>query len=90
MLPGALAMYSAGNDNYDLVRMLLDMTPRNEDLGPNALSVSHDSKRLAFIGPSEYTICVVDARSLDEVNNGVYILFLFLFYSHFFLEEAHA
>ncbi|XP_031573056.1 WD repeat-containing protein 90-like, partial [Actinia tenebrosa] len=64
---GALAMYSAGNDSYDLVRMLLDMTPRNEDLGPNALSVSHDSKRLAFIGPSEYTICVVDARSLDEV-----------------------
>jgi hypothetical protein len=48
--------------------MLLDMTPRNEDLGPNALSVSHDSKRLAFIGPSEYTVCVVDARSLDEVS----------------------
>ncbi|KAK3717349.1 hypothetical protein QZH41_011587, partial [Actinostola sp. cb2023] len=64
---GALAMYSANNNDYELVRMLLDMTPRNKDMGPCALSISHDSRKLAFIGPSEYTVCVVDARSLDEV-----------------------
>ena len=36
--------------------------------GPHVLSVSEDSLRLAFIGPSEYTVTVANARSLDEVS----------------------
>jgi len=65
---GALALYSANSNDYELVRMLLDMTPRGKDMGPNALSISVDGRKLAFIGPTEYTVCVVDARSLDEVQ----------------------
>lgn len=40
---------------------------RGTDRGPDALTVSSDSKRLAFVGPSEYTVTITDARSLDEV-----------------------
>lgn len=35
--------------------------------GPKALSVSHDGTRLAFIGPQEYIITIVDGLTLNEV-----------------------
>lgn len=41
---------------------------RGTDRGPDALAVSADSKRLAFVGPTEYTVTVADTRSLDEVH----------------------
>lgn len=44
------------------------MVVRGTDRGPDALAVSSDSKRLAFVGPSEYTVTITDARSLDEVH----------------------
>ncbi|KAG5262431.1 hypothetical protein AALO_G00275070 [Alosa alosa] len=34
---------------------------------PDALVVSGDSSRLAFIGPTEHTVTIMDARSLDEI-----------------------
>lgn len=44
------------------------MVARGTDRGPDALAVSSDSKRLAFVGPTEYTVTVADAHSLDEVH----------------------
>lgn len=34
----------------------------------SVLVVSGDSRLLAFVGPSKYTVSVVDAASLDEVS----------------------
>ena len=36
--------------------------------GPHVLSVSEDSLKLAYIGPTEFTVTVANARSLDEVR----------------------
>lgn len=36
--------------------------------GPHVLSVSEDSLKLAYIGPTEFTVTVANARSLDEVG----------------------
>lgn len=35
---------------------------------PNALALSGDGRLLAFVGPSKYTVTVMDAHSLDEVT----------------------
>lgn len=35
---------------------------------PEALTVSSDSRCLAFVGPSDYIVTVVDALSLDKVH----------------------
>lgn len=42
---------------------------RGTERAPDALTVSSDSRCLAFVGPSEYTVTVADARTLDEVNS---------------------
>lgn len=36
--------------------------------GPDALSPSPDARALAFVGPTEFTVSVVSAGSLDEVR----------------------
>lgn len=41
--------------------------------GPHVLSVSEDSLKLAYIGPSEFTVTVSNARSLDEVRLNVHV-----------------
>ncbi|KAK3091415.1 hypothetical protein FSP39_019740, partial [Pinctada imbricata] len=64
---GSLALYDARSDRYELLRLLGNTVVRGEKRGPNALAVSPDGRRMAFIGPSEYTVCVVDAKSLSEV-----------------------
>lgn len=40
---------------------------RGTERAPDALSVSSDSRSLAFVGPSQYIVTIADARSLDEV-----------------------
>jgi hypothetical protein len=37
-------------------------------LNPNILAVSEDSRLLAFVGPSKYTVTVMESASLDEVS----------------------
>lgn len=41
---------------------------RGTERAPDALTVSSDSRCLAFVGPSEYIVTIADARSLDEVT----------------------
>uniref|UniRef100_A0A672FSF8 WD repeat domain 90 n=1 Tax=Salarias fasciatus TaxID=181472 RepID=A0A672FSF8_SALFA len=66
---GSLALYNSSEDNYSVVRivgMYRKCTP-NPRSAPDALAVSSDSRWLAFVGPSEYTVTIADARSLDEL-----------------------
>ena len=41
---------------------------KGEKYAPRALSLNEDGARLAFIGPLEFTITVLDAATLDEVK----------------------
>ena len=43
------------------------MVAKGDRYGPDALAMSGEGKHVAFVGPSEFTVTVVDARSLDEV-----------------------
>ncbi|PIO31188.1 hypothetical protein AB205_0180910, partial [Aquarana catesbeiana] len=43
---------------------------KNSERGPQALCLSKDGRLLAFVGPTEYTVTIMDARSLDEVFIG--------------------
>ncbi len=52
--------------------MLANTVAKGEVYGPRALSVSQGGQRLAFIGPLDSTMSVLDAESLDEVSRGVY------------------
>ncbi|XP_067044850.1 WD repeat-containing protein 90-like isoform X1 [Acropora muricata] len=64
---GSLALYDAGEEGFQVIRFLSNTVATGIKFGPHVLSVSDDSLRLAFIGPSEYTVTVANARSLDEV-----------------------
>lgn len=64
---GALALYDAADDGFQLIRMLPNTVVIGGKFGPHVLSVSEDSLKLAYIGPTEFTVTVANARSLDEV-----------------------
>ncbi|XP_047667072.1 WD repeat-containing protein 90 isoform X2 [Tachysurus fulvidraco] len=64
---GYLALYNASQPEYTVHRVLGNTVVRGLDRGPDALAVSPDSKLLAFVGPTEYTVTIMDARSLDEL-----------------------
>ncbi|XP_061665809.1 WD repeat-containing protein 90 isoform X2 [Syngnathoides biaculeatus] len=63
---GSLALYnSCDNDSY-VIRTVCGVLARGTGRAPDALTVSSDSRCLAFVGPSEYTITIADALSLEE------------------------
>ncbi|KAK2180206.1 hypothetical protein NP493_453g01010 [Ridgeia piscesae] len=64
---GSIALYDASNARFQLLRLLGNTIVRGESHGPNALAVSPDGKCVAFVGPTEFTVTVVDGRTLDEV-----------------------
>ena len=66
-----MALYDAANDDFQLIRMLPNTVVMGGKFGPHVLSVSEDSLKLAYIGPSEFTVTVANARSLDEVRLNV-------------------
>ena len=68
---GSLALLSATNDQFDVIRVLPNVSVR--DVSPNTTVVAFDDtgQRLALIGPSEFLITVMDGRSLDEVSDYV-------------------
>ena len=65
---GSLSLYDAADEEFRLIRMLPNTVAAGAKFGSHVLSVSEDSLKLAFIGPSEYTVTVANARSLDEVR----------------------
>ncbi|XP_029431995.1 WD repeat-containing protein 90 isoform X2 [Rhinatrema bivittatum] len=64
---GSLALYNATERDFPVLRMLGNVASRDAELGPRALAVSSNGCLLAFVGPSEYTVTVMDAHSLDEL-----------------------
>ncbi|XP_060777132.1 WD repeat-containing protein 90 isoform X2 [Neoarius graeffei] len=64
---GYLALYNASQPEYNVRRVLGNTVARGTNRGPDALAVSSDSKRLAFVGPTEYIVTIMDAHSLDEL-----------------------
>jgi len=65
---GSLALHDTGDDKYQLMRLLTNAVARGDARSPHTLTVSGDSRHVAFVGPTDFTVSVVDAKSLDEVN----------------------
>ncbi|XP_076826631.1 WD repeat-containing protein 90 [Brachyhypopomus gauderio] len=64
---GHLALYSTKQPDYHVLRVLGNVVACGKDRGRGALAVSSDSRHLAFVGPTEYTVTIMDAHSLDEL-----------------------
>ncbi|XP_028822928.1 WD repeat-containing protein 90 isoform X2 [Denticeps clupeoides] len=64
---GTLALYNSAHQELPFIRVLSNILVRGTECAPDALAVSGDSSRLAFVGPTEYTVTIMDARSLDEL-----------------------
>uniref|UniRef100_A0A3Q4I1F2 WD repeat-containing protein 90 n=1 Tax=Neolamprologus brichardi TaxID=32507 RepID=A0A3Q4I1F2_NEOBR len=58
---GSLALYNSSEEEHSVIKVVCT------ERAPDALTVSSDSRCLAFVGPSEYTVTVADARTLDEL-----------------------
>uniref|UniRef100_A0A3B4ZWV6 WD repeat domain 90 n=1 Tax=Stegastes partitus TaxID=144197 RepID=A0A3B4ZWV6_9TELE len=63
---GSLALYNSSEEDHNVIKVA-NVVARGTERAPDALSVSSDSRCLAFVGPSEYIVTIADARSLDEV-----------------------
>ena len=63
-------MYDTEHQDCRLLRLLGNTVAKGTVFGPQALALSEDGKRLAFIGPLEFTVTVLDTSSLDEVGAG--------------------
>ena len=65
---GSLALYSCQKSHaHKLLRLISNITAKGEEFGPRALALNQDGSRLAFIGPHNFTITVLEAESLTEV-----------------------
>ncbi len=51
-----------------VLRVLTNTVARGDHRAPAALSVSPDGHCVAFVGPTEFTVTVVSAATLDEVR----------------------
>ena len=65
---GSLALYDTHDEGCRVVRVMGNTVAKGDKYGPRALSLSEDGSQLAFIGPMEFTITVLDAETMDEVN----------------------
>uniref|UniRef100_A0A8C4VBJ2 WD repeat-containing protein 90 n=1 Tax=Falco tinnunculus TaxID=100819 RepID=A0A8C4VBJ2_FALTI len=66
-LQGTLALYSCMAQKSRVLRVLGNVVARDTGSIPDALVVSGDSRLLAFVGPSQYVVTVMEACSLDEL-----------------------
>ncbi|XP_054455160.1 WD repeat-containing protein 90 isoform X2 [Anoplopoma fimbria] len=64
---GSLALYNASEEDHNVIRVVCNVLARGTERAPDALTVSSDSRCLAFIGPSEYIVTIADSQSLDEL-----------------------
>ena len=64
---GSLALYDSADSGYRVIRVLANTVHHGEHHAPCALTISPDGLRMAFVGPTQYTVSVVDGKSLDEV-----------------------
>uniref|UniRef100_A0A8C3PF90 WD repeat-containing protein 90 n=1 Tax=Chrysemys picta bellii TaxID=8478 RepID=A0A8C3PF90_CHRPI len=64
---GTLALYNCAAQKSHVLRVLGNVVSQDAEHSPNALALSGDGRLLAFVGPSKYTVTVMDAHSLDEL-----------------------
>uniref|UniRef100_A0A3P9M4E0 WD repeat domain 90 n=1 Tax=Oryzias latipes TaxID=8090 RepID=A0A3P9M4E0_ORYLA len=64
---GSLALYDASEEDHSVIRVACNVVARGTERAPDALTVSGDSRFLAFVGPSQYIVTIADAQSLDEL-----------------------
>ncbi|XP_066496904.1 WD repeat-containing protein 90 [Tiliqua scincoides] len=64
---GTLALYNCAVQKSHIIRVLANVVSPDAAHSPDALSVSGDGHFLAFVGPSEYIVTLMDAHSLDEL-----------------------
>ncbi|KAB0382023.1 hypothetical protein FD755_003940 [Muntiacus reevesi] len=64
---GTLAQYHSGAPRCRVLRVAANVVCQEACPSSSVLVVSGDSRLLAFVGPSKYTVSVVDAASLDEL-----------------------
>ncbi|KAB0338961.1 hypothetical protein FD754_024226, partial [Muntiacus muntjak] len=64
---GTLAQYHSGAPRCCVLRVAANVVCQEACPSSSVLVVSGDSRLLAFVGPSKYTVSVVDAASLDEL-----------------------
>ncbi|KAM6898195.1 WD repeat-containing protein 90 [Lycodopsis pacificus] len=64
---GSLALYNASEEDHNVIRVVCNVLARGTERAPDALTVSSDSRCVAFIGPSEYIVTIADSQSLDEL-----------------------
>ncbi|XP_054913901.1 WD repeat-containing protein 90 isoform X2 [Poeciliopsis prolifica] len=64
---GSLALHDASEEDHSVIRVTCNVVAQGTERAPDALAVSGDSSRLAFVGPTPHIITVADARSLNEL-----------------------
>ncbi|VTJ61782.1 Hypothetical predicted protein [Marmota monax] len=64
---GSLAQYSCAVSQCPVLCVAVNAVCQDAHPGPNTLAVSGDSRLLAFVGPSKYTVTVMDSASLNEL-----------------------
>ncbi|XP_033696463.1 WD repeat-containing protein 90 isoform X5 [Tursiops truncatus] len=64
---GSLAQYHSSAPQCRILRVTANVVCQEACPSPSALVVSGDSHLLAFVGPSKYTVTVMDTASLDEL-----------------------
>ncbi|XP_070219073.1 WD repeat-containing protein 90 isoform X6 [Bos mutus] len=64
---GALAQYHSGAPRCRVLRVAANVVCQEACPSSSIMVVSRDSRLLAFVGPSKYTVSVVDTASLDEL-----------------------
>ncbi|BFZ03507.1 hypothetical protein BsWGS_06545 [Bradybaena similaris] len=64
---GVAAIFDSSTEEYKLVRVITGLVARGNQFGPQALALSPCGRRVAFVGPTEFTVTVADARCLDEL-----------------------
>lgn len=74
---GILSAYTAAEDSYRVTRVLPNTVARGTHFMPDSLAMSPCGRKLAFVGPSDFTVTVVDSWYLSEVRDeDVFCLFV--------------
>lgn len=64
---GIAAVYDATTPNYNSLRVIAGLVARGDKFSPQALVVSPCGRRVAFVGPTDFTVTIADAMGLDEL-----------------------
>ncbi|KAK7003519.1 WD repeat-containing protein 90 [Biomphalaria glabrata] len=64
---GVASVFDASSLDYKVIRVIAGLVAKGNKYGPQALAVSSCGRRVAFVGPTELTVTVADAKCLDEL-----------------------